>query len=520
VSVRCFVSPRRDRGLPSPSASPVPRLRGAAARTPGVLRTCRGAAPTRSCSCRPGAWLLVVLLAVVAPARGEDRSFRITAVDAATNDPVAWRYALTRDRRVVRRGAATPRARTVGCRTGDRLLVFHPSYDLAVVRIGPSTPRRVQVALTPAGTTVVSLAGTTAEQRRRLRVEVHLFTPRLADGAAIDVRRPLPVGDARIEVPVPTGVVAMLDVRADTALAWPPRPSLEPGRTIEVRLDPARTIPVRWPEAVPASGRDLLCLPDRKTPPPGPPPRTDAWRWHTNGAGWRVGTGLEHGVRLLPDCASHLFWVAPDGPRYRFLDRRTKRLDLSGPAGTRLLRRPVVDGRPVPAGTWIGVGRLDLTALYLLGGEKHEGLFLRSGARSWGDASPRLAAADHVTLWHPGFGLAHAPWNDGQAPAGSAYSARIRARFPPGLDVSGDLVAYPVWRGTGRVATKPPCEKMAITFSAAPAAVFPGVRPGAWYGVLVNAVLSDPKTGRIRRVRHKAEVRTPDGGGTATVRVR
>lgn len=122
-------------------------------------------------------------------------------------------------------------------------------------------------------------------------------------------------------------------------------------------------------------------------------------------------------------------------------------------AGRRLRGRPVVNGRPVPDGTVLAPGRLDLESV-----RRVSARWLRG--RGWSvvlhprapDQSHTLPAADTLTAWHPSFGVAWLPWDDESIPSGgscpgvltiragrSGGTATIRAVLPrPNVSSGGE----------------------------------------------------------------------------------
>ncbi len=449
-------------------------------------------------------------------AHAEERQLVLTAVDKTTGKPVAARRTVTRGERVVRATSGSQ----LTCSVGDRLYVYNRNYDLVVVLVNAKTPARVRVELKRARTATVVVKDVNQQDLRGLRVEVRHFHSGWDKGAPVfDVRRVgIPTG--RLEVSVPAGVDNMIEVIGDSVIAWPPGTFLRAGVTTVMHVDRGRFVPVAWPAGLPAEERQyVLCIPDRTAATPGPPRRIDAWRWYTNGDRWRIETVTKTGLRVLPDSAFHLFWVADDGPRYRYASRKTARIDLSGAAVTQQLKWPQVDGRPVPEGTWIGVGRLDMTALNLMKSYNPSGVFVEANRRKWKRRPPRLAVSATLTCWHPKFGLAHAPWRKGEVPNGRSHPSRIRLKFPGGVEVEGKLATFAMWRGTGTLFISAPCENMAIRFQKRAAAVYPGVRSDAWYGVLVKVVLTDPRTGKVRRIDRNVSIKTPRNGGEAVIRI-
>ncbi|MHC4666961.1 MAG: hypothetical protein ACYTFD_01025 [Planctomycetota bacterium] len=400
-------------------------------------------------------------------------------------------------------GSAAPRA-------GDELFVYRRGYDLARVLLAEGQ-RTATARLRPARDGVLVLRNR-REGDPEIAVAVVTKMPR--DWGETPVRDSYrsALRDGRLTLPIARGLRTFVVLAPDRRhVVWPPLFTVTGGETYEVTLDRPRRIRVErdW-EALPVYAGRLAFLPDILWKPPLAATRIDAWRLYTGQISW-LEADLVAGrayLDVLPNAPFHFFGHLEGRPVYRYVGRGDDVLDLRRPFPLKAVTaRPVVDRAPVPAGTVIAPGRLDLLTVTNLWSERHrlEGCLFRTAPRAQGWPDVRLAPADWLTIWHEDLGLAHVRWEEGQPPAGTTYPGRLTVTLPAGFTATGYVSAYPVWKGTGQLRSVPSEELLRRHFDGRRELRFPGLRP-AQYGLCIRVVLTERRTGRTFPLQHRLEV--------------
>jgi len=437
----------------------------------------------------------------VAAHAGEPR-LQVYAVDADTGETLSdIRCALVA-------GTGTVRASFDGAQydgdaapgDGDVLQVYRRGHDLATAPLAAGQ-REVTVRLAPARDACrVVLRGPHAE---RVGFKVVILSRVQGEPGADGLRDGYErTGTGALDVPLPRGMATSLFCSSDQGTLWPLALRPAPGETCEVRLETPRVVALRGADRL----RSSECLPDFAWDPGRvPPERIDAWLSALNRPAWLGNQLARHPDRLRvdPPVPFHLFAVTPDGPLYRYAGPAVDTLDLTGPRTRRVDARPVVDGAPVPAGTVLAPGRLDLLTVASL----PDLPFLAGCCEVLGNPGEEwpgvaLPAADWLTAWHRDRGLAHLRWD--ATPKGRTFPGRVTMKVPRGFEASGTMSLFPLWKGTGAVHTTPPDRRLRWDFTGTAPLVVRGLAPGR-YGMLLQVTLHPQGGGEPRPITRRYE---------------
>ena len=393
-------------------------------------------------------------------------------------------------------------------REGDILFVHRSGYDLA--RLVLAEARNLRVPLERCRSSVeIRVAGAPKEFAYRLdimfRPEGRYRDPPVEEALAQTVSRPL------LRLPIPRGMVAHCMATAPRgSILWPVHFAVRPAKNQVLRYDPARVLRVLSdPGSTPGAATYLA---DRLWRPKVHPLRVDAWRWAMIRPWWLTeGFNRDETVlRLLPDVPFHVFARRGKLPFYRHVGPGDATLDLRGPVQLKSVpSRPVINGAPAPEGTWLGPGRLDsFTLLYAASERQLRGCAVRLGPAGAPWTPLSLPENAWLTAWHPRLGLSHLRWRAKQTPAGSTYPGVLDLRFPDGV-ATGWIVLFRTWGGSGRVRTGvPPLARRVV--DKVDQLRFPGLMPGAPYGMDLDLEIRSPSGEIVGRVSGMRNVRIPD----------
>lgn len=393
-------------------------------------------------------------------------------------------------------------------RSGDVLLVYCRGYDLRRVALEPAAGA-VTVRLRRARTCTVRLpAGDYAPVPVTVAMEMPASQPSpLRDRYEVALE-----AGGRLEVAVPAGARSFVVVRDGSHYcAWPRAFWLEAGGEYEVHIELPRQLRLRRDGSLPrVRTAGVAILADLLWTPRCEPARVDAWRAATVGGAWLAGEFRAAGasMRVLPNVPFHFFAVLDGQPVYRYVRRGDEVLDLRRPFETRAVaRRPLVDGRPVPAGTLLAPGRLDMYAVQELWDQRAMARCAyrtrRADEEEWPEV--RLPPSPWLTIWHEDFGLAHAAWRRGATPTGRTYPGQFTVTVPEGVTATGYVAACPTWKGTGEWSFTPVEAYLRRRFEGRRSVRFPGLRPGP-YAFDLGVTLTEIATGRTVRLQQAREI--------------
>lgn len=284
--------------------------------------------------------------------------------------------------------------------------------------------------------------------------------------------RQVPLVGGRARVDLTDGRPARAYVACGDGIVWPRSAGLVVGRTASFRLEPLRTI-VLGADQDPGDSADapprVRFIPDRSVIPDGPAARVDALQaWiDTECVVVRRRAGSVE-ARVPPGTAWWVLAQLPGGPVISHVPaadavRGTARaVGLLAPSVRRTLRRaPTIDGGPIPDGTLVVPGRLDVFAVGAVRAAVRDIGFAGAvvvGLGGW--RAVDLPTADELTLAHASFGVAYAAWPDSESPdAGppnaSSESGAIEFVAGAGAEFSLGVAVWPAWPGTGDVFSRP-----------------------------------------------------------------
>jgi len=344
------------------------------------------------------------------------------------------------------------------------------------------------------------------------------------DVARLPLRRIIPAGAAVfVIIDAAERLSGRLSGELSGRLYWP-RTSFVPLENSRIVLheDAAWTPTIRIdaPVSDGAGPPALAFLPDYSFAPPGPPIRVDAWKWRVTVPGWGRRPRPKDGDKLsiLPPVPI-LALVSIDGTtvarRFKPGDgvvdlRRGKRKSEESGHYRRLSAVPQVDRKPAPPGSFVLPGRLDVATIGSLIASRSQfpGMVVALPADRRGvlPADADLVPADWLTVWHPRFGLSHMRWPRAGIPGGKWYPGSMVIRAPKGWLLDGSVVAFPIWRGTGRVQTTPPVAPLRRKFRNVSEVRFGGLRPG-WHSFVMRLDLVQPDSARRHPVTSTRTVR-------------
>jgi len=412
------------------------------------------------------------------------------------------------------RGDVTPRA-------GDELLVYRRGYDLARLALDPSE-RAVTVRLRRARTCSVRVApGDHAGMQVAVSVQIRAWpTSPIKDSYRAALQ-----ADGRLEVPVPAGLQPFVVVDPEEHhCLWPRAFWIRAGKAYDVTVESPRLLKVRRDENQPPFLRGgVRIYADLSWTPPFEPARVDAWRNTVYGGFW-LGMAFQDAgefLPVLPDAPFHFFAELDNQPVYRYVGRRDGVLDLRRPFTQKVVaHRPLVNGRPVAAGTVLAPGRLDLfTVLELWDARLSVNCCYRTARADeseWPEV--RLPPSEWLTIWHEDHGLAHVAWRKCRRPKGSTYPGRLRVTAPEGFRATGFVSAYPTWKGTGEWRLTPVEAHLRRWFGGRRSILFPGLRP-AHYGLDIQVTLTEVATGRVVKLQQLHEISVTEKDLSPTFRL-
>jgi len=345
---------------------------------------------------------------------------------------------------------------------GDRLFVFVLGYDLAEVVVGDQS--LLVVELSPAAIESTLGPVTPEVEGRKMKAEVRygLFLSG-QKRPVIDVSAPLGNLTKPVTFFMPRGMRARTFVEHEDkkVFVWPVFANVEPGATQPVvveRFRQVRLVPdEKSADAGLISWRCLL-TPDYSITPDSDPRRLDSLTWwfvsgapraYTDPSG--IGLRAEH----VPDIRYHCFSFAGNRASHRIIQptETTVTVNLQSPLKA-ISGRPLVNGEPVPDGTILASGRLDIGALSWIFSHRQGRRYFSyevpaESSASWSRVC--IAATDTLTLFSPSFGIAYSEWRSGEVPRGVSEPGTIVLDPPKGATVSGEAWAWPAWRGRGGV---------------------------------------------------------------------
>jgi hypothetical protein len=294
--------------------------------------------------------------------------------------------------------------------------------------------------------------------------------------AAVDVE----VGPAGTRIELPPGPPCRLSAACDAAVVWPRSVQAEDGDEVVLRIEPLADLVLRTAEPAETLGH-LAFVADRFEAASGPAARIDA-------------------LQVAIDLTSPVPRPAPEGAHV-LLPRGTVWWCLADVGGTpvlahiradeggavlarrplrRLVSEPRVAGAPIPPGTLVAPGRLDLCAAAFVRDAVLRGTW--RGAVIRGRKEGRgadLAAADQVTLAHPAFGIAYASWHDEGIDARPG-PCEIRFEAPSGRPFSASVAVWPAWPGADADFSRPFDRWLRIECSGAKSLPVRGLLPGRY----------------------------------------
>jgi hypothetical protein len=399
------------------------------------------------------------------------------------------------------RGDVTPRA-------GDELLIYRRGYDLVRLAIDPSE-RALTARLRRARTCKVRVG---PGDHAGLPVAVVVKLKAWQTSPILDSYRVALQADSRLQVPASAGLQPFVVVGpGEDHCLWPRAFWIQAGGAYDVTVELPRLLEVRRDGNQPPYVRGRVRIfADLAWTPPLEPARIDAWRNTVYDGYWLDRAFQDAGefLPVLPDAPFHFFAELDGRPVYRYVSRRDEVLDLRRPFTTKLLsRRPLVDGRPVTAGTLIAPGRLDMFTILELRDARLRAYccyhISRADESEWPEV--RLPPSEWLTIWHADHGLAHVAWRKCGAPKGSTYPGRLTVTAPEGFRATGFVSVLPTWKGTGEWRLTRVEEYSRRWFNGRRGIVFPGLRP-AHYALDIQVTLTEVATGRAVQLQQMREI--------------
>jgi len=443
---------------------------------------------------------------------------KVVARDAETGDRLKIRaLGYERGRHVYARLEHERFKSTDTPQRGDRLYVYCRGYELAEIVLDGTGA--ISVPLRRIAKPGVIRIESAAKPEYPIKMSVLLkLKDRPRIGPVEDDWKTTVTG-TRCAIAVPSGMIAACFLTTEHGIVSPLHPSVPAGREVAVRYHPPRELEVlRSPDTPEFVSALILCRPDRHWAPQVTPGRIAAWRWAMGRTYWlsREFAGRSTRVRVSPDVPFHLFMQNRQGTVYRYVGPGQTRVDLRAPLHLRTLsRRPVIDGKPARAGTWLAPGRLDLFTIADVASLRK---WFPQCAQRLGEVKAkfeplRFPKCTSLTAWHPDTGLAHLAWARAGTPSGKTLRGRVRVVAPEGWRVAGHASLVPVWKSN--VKTVPPDSLLRRDFDNGEV-VFPGLA-AAHYTLVVRAAFEKADgTDRTppvltRRILDSIEVR-PDSG--------
>jgi hypothetical protein len=276
------------------------------------------------------------------------------------------------------------------------------------------------------------------------------------------------------------GPPCRLEMSSETAVVWPRCPQARNGDVLRVQVEPLVEVRIvaSGAAAGPALGRLAFAV-DRFAPPSGPRERIEALQVAVDLAA--PVAERRGGAQVVRLPRGTRWWCLGELGRTPFLvlfaaDEGTVVLDA--PRLRTLADEPRVVGSPIPPGTLVAPGRLDLWAVACVRDavvrRGWKGAVIR-GREAWAGAG--LPAADVLTLAHPSFGFAYPAWTedpvDGRPePCEIRFEARRGGRF------SASVAVWPAWPGAEGSFSRPFDAGLRYLTTSAASLTFRGLPPG------------------------------------------
>jgi hypothetical protein len=292
---------------------------------------------------------------------------------------------------------------------------------------------------------------------------------------------------------------ALVDV-----IFWPLVIWVEDGGTATFHTARLRNIPVLLPPGA-EKGLRVLARVDRTEIPRGDPTWIDALDMRACLENERLdnedGRPTLRGLLPLP---YHVFAISGANSVYVRLDASATELDLRREWGKRRVESELrLNGEPLPTGTLVAPGRLDLLTAAWLEEWHPRGRTFGCHVSGAGVSAPlELPRSEWVTLWHPEVGLAWVRPGDDGLVEGRTGACSISFHAPARGTIRGTASVWPAWPGGAGSFTTPSEWCIAHQFAGVAEARVVGLPPGRYRAVYAF----EPADGKGAVHRSRAEV--------------